>query len=96
MRYSVILITICLFFACSPPHYSDPGPNQITIFARPQLGYTIKRVIERLPPATLVGDDGSVCRTSAERFVTTKVNSWAACNWMLPALDSTEIAQAGF
>jgi hypothetical protein len=50
-------------------------------------------VIEKQAPITLVAYDGSICRTSRDRFATTKEGKWIACIWNLPSLDSTETAR---
>jgi hypothetical protein len=91
-----ILITLAVAFlitACAPPHYAYPWPYHFALSGGPQPGFWIKRVVEKQKPATLVSDDGSVCRTSEERFAGTKKGAWIACEWNLPALDSVEIAQ---
>jgi hypothetical protein len=95
MRFALVLISSCLISSCARPDYAERWPDHFTLYAGPQPGYAIKRVIEKLPPTTLVGDDGSVCRTSEERFTGTSVGRWIGCAWTLPSLDSTELAQAG-
>ena len=94
MRGSVILAAVCLLTACAPPYYSEAVSDRLTISAGPQIGYGIKRVIDKLPPATVVGHDGSVCRTSTARFTTTKLKSWLACTWTFPTLDAGEGSQS--
>lgn len=94
MRTAVLLIPVCLVAACARPDYSARWPDRFILSAGPQPGYAIKRVIEKLAPATLLGDDGSICRTSADRFAATKVGSWIDCNWMLPTIDASELARA--
>jgi hypothetical protein len=49
-----------------------------------QPGFAIKQVIEKQRPITLLADDGSVCRTSRERFSRTKEGALVACVWNLP------------
>ena len=93
MHGSVNLAAVCLLTACAPPYYLKAVSDRLTISAGPKLGYGIKRVIDKLPPATVVGDDGSVCRTSTERFRTTELQSWLACTWTFPALDAGEASQ---
>jgi hypothetical protein len=95
MRFALILIFLYLSSSCARPDYAEVWPGHFTLAAGPQPGYAIKRVIEKLRPTTLVGDDGSVCRTSAERFTGAVVGKWIACEWTLPRLDSTELAQGG-
>lgn len=88
MRLALIPITACLL-SCARPDYADAWPDHVTLSAGPQPGYAIKRIIEKQTPATLVGDDGSFCRTSPQRFASTSPGSWIACDWTLPSLDST-------
>lgn len=92
MRNLSVLAMTCVVSACARPDYAQILPDHFALYAGPQLGYAIKRVIEKQGPATLVGDDGSVCRTSKERFTATKEGRWIACLWSLPSLDSTELA----
>ena len=41
---------------------------------------------------SLIADDGSVCRTSAERFAHISPGKWIACDWILPGGDSPLVA----
>jgi hypothetical protein len=75
---------------CARPDYAEQWPDRFLLSAGPQPGYAIKRVLERQPPATLVADDGSVCRTSPQRFNATKEGRWIDCIWDFPILDSTQ------
>jgi len=93
MRAAVALFAFCLISSCARPDYGESWPGRFTLTAGPQLGYAIKLVVEKQAPATLRADDGSVCRTSAERFISTAEGGWIACEWTLPSQDSTEIAQ---
>jgi hypothetical protein len=95
MRAAVILIAVSCVSSCARPDYAERWPSWLMVSAGPRPGYGIKRVVEKQPPVTLLGDDGSVCRTLADRFATTAVGAWIACEWALPSLDSTEIAQRG-
>jgi hypothetical protein len=90
MRFAVVLIPMWLVAACARPDYSAAWPDPLFITAGPQPGYGIKRVVDKVGSTTLLGDDGSICRTSVHRFVATKVGSWIDCNWTLP-LEATEI-----
>jgi hypothetical protein len=92
MRKLILLAASCLVPGCARPDYGHTWLGGIAISAGPQPGYAIKRVVEKQSPLTLVGDDGSLCRTSRERFAVTKEGAWTACVWALPNLDSTEIA----
>jgi hypothetical protein len=92
---AVTLVAVCLVASCARPNYAERWPDHFIVSAGPQPGYAIKRVIEKLSPTTLVGDDGSVCRTSEERFTDSSVGRWIGCAWTLPSLDSTDLAQVG-
>ena len=94
MKILTTLAVAFLITACARPDYAHPWLERLAISGGPQPGYWIKRVVEKQRPATLVGDDGSVCRTSKERFAGTKRGAWIACQWNLPSLDSIEVAQA--
>lgn len=94
MRTILVLIPVCLAAACARPDYSASWPDRFVVSAGPQPGYAIKRVVEKLGSGTLLGDDGTLCRTSAHRFAATKVGSWIDCNWMLPTIDAAELARA--
>jgi hypothetical protein len=92
MRSVLILLASCSVAACARPNYAEGRPEWLLLTAGPQPGYAIKPVIEKQSPITLVATDGSVCRTSAERFAGIRVGKWIACIWTLPSLDSTQIA----
>lgn len=95
MRLTALLATLGTVAACARPNYAEQWPDRFSLSAGPQPGYAIKQIVEKQAPVTLVADDGSICRTSEERFAVSKEGSWIACIWNLPSLDSTEIAQAG-
>jgi hypothetical protein len=92
MRKLIVLAATCLASGCVRPDYRHTWLSGIAISAGPQPGYAIKQVVEKEGPVTLVADDGSLCRTSRERFAATKEGKWIACLWALPNLDSTEMA----
>jgi hypothetical protein len=54
-------------------------------------GYGLKLVEAKQGDAEAVGDDGSVCRLTRERFQRIKVGQWLACNWTI-APDSADTA----
>jgi hypothetical protein len=84
-----ILFLASFLAACARPDYAEQRPDWLLASAGPQPGYAIKRVIEKDPPVTLVADDGTLCRTSRERYKVTKEGAWIACLWNLPAPDTT-------
>jgi hypothetical protein len=89
VRALLFLVVALLAPACARPDYGESRPDWLLLSAGAQPGYAIKRVVEKVPPATLVGDDGSICPTSLERYETTREGSWTACAWTLRALDDT-------
>ena len=89
MRPLQLLLLISLASACARPNYGESRPEWLLVSAGAQPGYAIKRVVEKDPPATLVGDDGSICRTSPERYQKTSEDSWVACVWTLPLSPQT-------
>ena len=94
MRQAISFLVALVLSACAHPDYGERRPDWRLVAAGPQPGYAIKRIIEKDAPATLVAEDGSVCRTSKERYKTTKEGAWVACLWNLPAPDKKGLAQA--
>jgi hypothetical protein len=92
VRAVTLLIALGPAAACARPDYAQRWAGGFIVSAGPQPGYAIKQVVEKQGPITLVGDDGSVCRTSRQRLTATALGSWISCNWTLPGLDSTQIA----
>jgi hypothetical protein len=60
-----------------------------------QPGYTVKLVRVKQAGAEVIGDDGSVCRLTAERFALVEVGDWLDCNWTIVPDTSTVIARVG-
>jgi hypothetical protein len=58
-------------------------------------GYAVKRILAKLGDTEVLGDDGSVCRLTAERFVLVDVGDWLACNWTITPDTLPTIARAG-
>ena len=92
-RLLVIGMCLVVIFGCARPDYGESWPDHLLLLAGPQPGYAIKRLVEKQSPVTLVGDDGSVCRTSLARFASTREGQWIACIWNLPTLDSAQTAE---
>jgi hypothetical protein len=90
LRYLVTFAASLLITSCARPDYGESRPGWFLLSGGAQPGYAIKQIVEKQRPATLIADDGSVCRTSSERFNNTHPGKWIACDWTLPALDSTE------
>lgn len=94
MRQLLFLIAALLPAACARPDYAESRPDWVLVTAGPQPGYAVKVVAEKDPPLTLIAEDGSLCRTSKERYKATKKGTWIACLWNLPAPDRMGLAQA--
>src|SRR3954464_8420175 len=92
MRVVVCLAAICLLSSCARADYGENRPDSFLLSGGPQPGYAIKQVLDKQPPADLVADDGTLCRTSTQRYRATALGKWIACLWTLPTLDSTGLA----
>ena len=77
----VQIAVVCSILSCAPRNYGEQGPNGLSASGGAQPGYAIKQVVEKRKPSELVADDGSVCRTSAERFTAAAVGKWINCDW---------------
>jgi hypothetical protein len=87
MRAPFVLAALVL--ACARPNYAEHWPDRLELASGSLPGYAIKQIVEKVPPATLKADDGSICRTSRARFASTKLGRWVDCQWNLPDADST-------
>jgi hypothetical protein len=52
-------------------------------------------VLAKQPPAEVVGDDGSLCRLTPERFARVDVGEWLACEWTIAPDTTATIVRAG-
>ena len=84
MRAFTPLLAAYAISSCARADNAQRWPASFQLSAGPQLGYAIKRVVDKHEPALLLADDGSVCRTSVERFAGTTTGKWIACDWTLP------------
>jgi hypothetical protein len=55
----------------------------------------VKLVQGKQAPAEVVGDDGSLCRLTAERFADVEVGDWLGCEWTIAPDTTATIARAG-
>jgi hypothetical protein len=95
VRRPVPLLVALLVCECSPladQVFIAPGLFAGSSGAQP--GYAIKLVRAKEAPSTAVGDDGSVCRLTAERFTRVQVDQWLACEWTIAPETTASIAQA--
>jgi hypothetical protein len=58
-------------------------------------GYAVRQVRAKLGDTEVLGDDGSVCRLTAERFARVEIGHWLACNWTITPDTVPTIARAG-
>ncbi len=84
MRFPSLLLAASVVSSCARPDFAHHWPDSFLISGGPQPGFAIKPVVEKQKPILLLAEDGSVCRTSVQRFASTKVGKWIACTWQLP------------
>lgn len=90
MRPAVLLLSALLVWGCAPRAdqvFTAPG-RFASGSSGAQPGYAIKLVRARQAPAEVVGDDGSLCRLTPERFAKVAVGDWLSCEWTI-APDTT-------
>jgi hypothetical protein len=96
MRSPQLLIALLLVCGCAPraDHvFSARGLLVGSLGALP--GYGIKLVRAKEAPSTVLGDDGSVCRLTAERFDQLDVGDWLSCEWTIEPEPTASSAEAG-
>jgi hypothetical protein len=62
------------------PPVIEPGPHGAVVTSA-RIGMYTKSVMTKKEPDTLLADDGTICRVSADRFRDTAVHTLAYCNW---------------
>jgi hypothetical protein len=73
--------TVLLVSGCgSRPPVIEPGPHGAVVTSA-RIGMYTKAVMTKKEPDTLLADDGTICRVSADRFRDTAVHTLAYCNW---------------
>ncbi len=95
----VLLLLVGLFaFGCAP------RADQVATEAAPVLmtgrfgaipGYAVKQVRGKLRETEVLGDDGSVCRLTAERFKNVEIGDFLACDWTITPDTLPTIARTG-
>ena len=71
--------------ACARPVQVAPRAGGVDV-ASGQLGWATKRLATKEPPGTLVAEDGTICRVSAERYAATPPRSLVRCDWQPGAI----------
>jgi hypothetical protein len=80
------LLLVFVLLACGCSARADRvfiAPGFITGSSGPQPGYTVKLVQAKHAPSEVIGDDGSLCRLTAERFAHVEVGDLLACEWTI-------------
>ena len=91
MRAATALLAVCIS-SCALPDYSYVWHTGFLVAAGPQPVFAVKPVVKKQKPAVLLAYDGSVCRTSVERFRGTAVGKWVACDWQLPDPEAQSVS----
>jgi hypothetical protein len=75
---------VAVVIACAPgPPRVIPRSGGVGVEQGVVLGWAWKRVLTKDPPATLVAEDGTVCRVAPDRYADTKVGRGINCDWQL-------------
>jgi hypothetical protein len=85
MRTAPLLLAATLLWGCAARVdrvFAVPGSLSTGSFG-PQPGYAVKLIMGKEAPTGVVGDDGSLCRLTAERFARVAVGDWVACEWTI-------------
>jgi len=73
--------TALLLSGCSArPPVIEPAPHGAVVKSA-RIGMYSKSVMTKKEPDTLLADDGTICRVSADRYRDTAVHTLAYCNW---------------
>ena len=97
MRAFALLLVGLFALGCAPRAdqvFADSHPV-ITGRSGALPGYAVKQVRGRLRDTEVLGDDGSVCRLTSERFADVEIGDWLACNWTITLDTIPTIARAG-
>jgi hypothetical protein len=91
-----VLLAGLLVSGCAPR--SDPvvaEPDRVITGRFGAIpGYSVKQVLGKLRDTEVLGNDGSVCRLTAERVAQVEVGDWLACNWTITPDTLPSIARA--
>jgi hypothetical protein len=96
VRHSLVLLASLLVCACSPRAdqvFVAPG-QFVSGSSGAQPGYAVKLVRAKDAPSTVLGDDGSVCRLTVERFERVDVGDWLSCEWTVAPDTTASTARA--
>ena len=74
----IFVVVACV--ACGPGAQIRPQPGGVRV-DKPIIGWATKRVLTKQEPSTLLAQDGTICRVTADRFRDTQVGRDMACDW---------------
>lgn len=60
--------------------YIEPNGGGVMVKNR-QVGWYTKKVITKRAPDSLVAEDATICRVSADRYAATRTGAAVYCNW---------------
>ena len=86
MRHLTLFLVVnvgaaLLLSGCSArPPVIEPAPDGAVVKSA-RIGMYSKSVMTKKEPDTLLADDGTICRVSADRYRDTAVHTLAYCNW---------------
>jgi hypothetical protein len=84
MRSPLLLVAFLLVCGCAPQADHVFIARGLLVGSSGALpGYGIKLVRAKEAATTVLGDDGSVCRLTAERFDQVDVGDWLSCEWTI-------------
>ena len=75
----IFAVVVCAV-ACGPGTQVRPQPGGVMV-DQPRIGWATKRVLTKQEPSTLLAQDGTICRVTADRFKTTEIGRDTACDW---------------
>ena len=76
-----ILVVVTCAVACAPGAQVRPTPGGVRVDEHAYIGWATKRVLTKQEPSTLLAQDGTICRVSADRFKSTQIGRDTACDW---------------
>ena len=81
--FALLLICLLMGGCASRADHAFAADGIVTGTSGAVPGYGLKLVQGKQGEAEVVGDDGSVCRLTHERFQRIKIGQWLACNWTI-------------
>ena len=79
MKKTVVVVACAV--ACGPGSQVRPTPHGGRVDQPAYIGWATKRVLTKQEPSTLLAQDGTICRVSADRFKSTEIGRDTSCDW---------------